>query len=332
MTPTKARPKAPPRRGKAPKAPAPSTAPPDLPMPGTSAKHPPIGLGLWAMGRWSREDEARTRETIERALDLGVRWFDTAEVYGTGRSERLLGDALARRGDSAKGIFVSTKLSWEHLRPSMVRPALHGSLERLGLPKVDLYLLHAPDPRVPVRDTMGALAELYREGRLGAVGVSNFSAAEMEEARRAAGEMPLVANQIRFNLLERDEGEALAGPCRETGILLEAYTPLARGLLAGRYLDAERPDAHVRSFARDLFAQDRFPELRERARALHELAEGAGVPMASIALHALARRGVAPVFGASRPEQVDSTLAAWAVRPPEELLERAEAIARGDGA
>jgi aryl-alcohol dehydrogenase-like predicted oxidoreductase len=298
-------------------------------MAGTKLRHPALGLGLWGLGRWSRPDEALTRATIEHALGRGIPWFDTAEVYGSGRSERLLGDALGRRVGQGPGSFVTTKVSWEHLRGPMVRAALLGSLQRLTLQRVDLYLVHAPDPHVPIAETMGALEALWKEGRIGAVGVSNFSLEQLVAAREALKEAPLVANQIRYSLLETEEGDALGAYCRSNGIVLEAYTPLARGLLAGRYLDGELPTPEVRQFARDLFDRDRFPELRRRGKALRTLAGKAGVPMASLALHALSRRGAAPVFGASRPAQVDEILDAWAQRPDEATLDRAEEIARG---
>jgi len=318
------------RRSPAPPAPPPGLpAIGELPMPRTPERHPALGLGLWAIGRWSRDDEVRTRATLEHALDRGVPWFNTAEVYGQGRSERMLGDALARRPHEERRLFVTTKLSSEHLKPVVIRPSLLGSLQRLGLPKVDVYLVHAPDRRVPIRDTMAALEALWREGRVGALGVSNFSLEELVAAKAALHDAPLVVNQVRYNLLEPDEGDPLVEYCRSEGIVLEAYTPLARGLLAGRYLDDESPSAEVRRFAKDLYDQERFPQLRERAKALQALATKAGVPMESLALHWLARRGAAPVFGASRPEQVDRALAAWAARPDDATLDRAEAIARG---
>ncbi|MCI4367760.1 MAG: aldo/keto reductase, partial [Thermoplasmata archaeon] len=164
----------------------------------------------------------------------------------------------------------------------------------------------------------------------GTSGVSNFSPEQLVEARTILKEAPLVVNQVRFSLLEREEGQALLKVAKEHGIVLEAYTPLARGLLAGRYLDRETPSPQVRTFARDLFDRDRFPELKERARRMRELAAKEGVPMASLGLHWLARLGVAPVFGASRPAQVDAVLEAWSQRPSDAALDRAEGIARGD--
>src|SRR5579863_1064180 len=178
---------------KAPKRPTKRTpaAPPvpegGLPLGSTGRTHPAIGLGLWAMGRWTREDEARTRAALERSLERGVRWYDTAEVYGTGRSERMLGDALVRLPPKVPP-FVTTKVSWEHLRSAQVRASLTGSLQRLGRPSVDVYLVHAPDPKIPIAETMGALEYLWKEGKTGALGVSNFSVAEIEAAQASLRE------------------------------------------------------------------------------------------------------------------------------------------------
>jgi len=317
---------------------APSSPPTDAVAIGTIAlagggrPHPELGLGLWGLGRWTSEDEARTKAAIGRAFERGVRWFDTAEVYGGGRSERILGEVLHRTGEHAREAFVVTKVSWEHLRPAQVRASLINSLERLSLRAVDLYLVHAPDARVPLADTMPALEALAQEGRVGAIGVSNFSVAELEEAARHLGTARIAVNQVRFNLLDRDEAEPVRAYCRKNGILLEAYTPLARGLLHGRYLDRGRVPADVRRMTQRLDDPDRLAMLLERARALRTLAAEAKVPLPSIALHWLRGQGAAPVFGASRPEQVDQNLAAWAIRPPDRVLARADAIARGDRA
>ena len=323
-------PGAPRRRSR--KEPPAAPAAPDLPLVAGGRSHPPIGLGLWGLGRWDPEDEARTKATIARAYELGVRWFDTAEVYGAGRSERLLGDVLRRAAGGGADAFVVTKLSWEHLRASQVRASLIRSLERLGRRSVDLYLVHAPDPRVPIAETMAALEGLWKEGRVGAIGVSNFSAEELEAASQALSETKVAVNQVRYNLFDREDAEAVLPYCREHGIVVEAYTPLARGLLHGRYLDGRRVPPEVRQFAQDLFGESRLPEIAARARKLRELARGADLPLASIALHWLRRQGAAPVFGASKPAQVDENLAAWARRPPEDVIAQADAIARGDRA
>jgi len=197
---------------------------------------------------------------------------------------------------------------------------------------VDLYLVHAPDSRVPLSDTMGALEALWKEGKVRAIGVSNFSVEELEEAARHLSEAKIVVNQLRYNLFLRDDVDPVREYCRAHGILIEAYTPLARGLLHGRYLDGTKVPREVRQFAHRMFEPDILPEIQERGRALRDLANDVGVPLASIALHWLRKMGAAPVFGASRPEQIDSNLAAWAVRPPDRVLDRADRIARGERA
>jgi len=326
----KTRPPAPrqPRRKTAP-APPPTASIETIPLAVGKKAHPAIGLGLWGLGRWTGEDEARTKATIARAYERGLRWFDSAEVYGSGRSERVLGEVLHRTSAAGTDAYIVTKVSWEHLRPTQVRAALVGSLERLGRSSVDLYLIHAPDPRVPMAGTMAALETLWKEGKVGAIGVSNFSQEQLEEASRHLAETRIVVNQVRYNLFDRDEADPVLDYCRSHGILLEAYTPLARGLLHGRYLDGKRIPAEVRKFAHRLFEPDRLPEIIQRTQELRDLATEAKVPLASIAFHWLRSRGAVPVFGASRPEQVDHNLAAWAVRPPAKVLARADRIAQG---
>lgn len=299
---------------------------------GGARAHPALGLGLWALGRWRPEDEARTKATIGRAYERGIRWFDTAEVYGNGRSERLLGEVLARAPQGAPDAYVVTKVSWEHLRSAQVRASLIGSLEKMARPAVDLYLVHAPDSHVPLAETMTALETLWKQGKVRAIGVSNFSVEELEEASRHLSETKIVVNQLQYNLFLRDDVDPVREYCRSHGILIEAYTPLARGLLHGRYLDGAKVPREVRQFAHRMFEPDILPEILARGRALRDLANDTGVPLASIALHWLRKMGAAPVVGATRPEQIDSNLAAWAVRPPDRVLDRADRIARGDRA
>jgi len=333
MTPTTRRPATkPPARGRGAQGVPAEAAIGTIPLAGGSRPHPAIGLGLWGLGRWGPEDEARTKATIARAWELGVRWFDTAEVYGTGRSERVLGEVLRRSSGGAPDAFVVTKVSWEHLRPSQLRASLISSLERLARRSVDLYLVHAPDPHVPLSGTMGALEALWKEGKIGAIGVSNFSVEELEEASRHLAEARIAVNQLQYNLFLRDDVLPVQDYCRSHGILIEAYTPLARGLLHGRYLEGAKVPREVRQFAHRMFEPDILPEILERARALRDLANDSGVPLGSIALHWLRKMGAAPVIGMSRPEQVDSNLAAWAVRPPDRVLDRADRIARGERA
>jgi aryl-alcohol dehydrogenase-like predicted oxidoreductase len=321
MTPTPRRPRA----ARRPSAPPPPPTIGTIPIAGLPKPHPEIGLGLWNRGRWERDTEAQIGASIDRALDRGVRWFDTAEVYGAGRSERLLGAALGEHEALIPQLLIVTKVSWEHLRASQIRGAIQGSLERLGRPKVDLYLVHAPDEHVPITETMATLGEIMDQGRIDAIGVSNFSVEELEAARSALGERRLVVNQVRYNLIEREDGDPLRDYCRDHGILIEAYTPLCHGLLAGRFLKDGTIPAATRRGVRS-FSPEKLRTTFERARALQRLAEKAHVPLASIAFHWLRLQGAAPLFGASQPGQVDDNLAAWAKRPPKGVLEAADAI------
>ncbi|HTP54639.1 MAG TPA: aldo/keto reductase [Thermoplasmata archaeon] len=321
-----------PRRAPAPRAPAAGGAIDSIPLAAGRKPHPVLGLGLWGLGRWTSEDEARTKATIGRAYERGMRWFDTAEVYGGGRSERILGEVLHRAAGGADDAFVVTKVSWEHLRPAQVRASLINSLERLARRTVDLYLVHAPDPRVSLEETMPALEALWKEGKVGAIGVSNFSVDDLETAAKHLHETRIAVNQVRYNLLDRDDGDPVREYCQTHGILLEAYTPLARGLLNGRYLDGQRIPAGVRRLSERLLEPEREKETLAKARALRDLAQESHLPVASLALHWLRRQGAVPVFGASRPGQVDENLAAWVARPDDAVLDRAEAIARGERA
>ena len=327
MTPRKSAARPTPRT---PRAPA-KVAIESIPLVQGTKGHPAFGLGLWAFGRWKPEDEARTKATLGRAYERGIRWLDTAEVYGNGRSERLLGDVLARAAGGAPDVYVTTKVSWEHLRPAQVRASLINSLERLGRASVDEYLVHAPDPKVPLSDTMPVLESLWKEGRIGVVGVSNFGVEELEEASKHLAEARIAVNQVRYNLFDREDGDPIREYCAKHQILIE-YSPLARGLLAGRYLDRETVPADIKRYAHRMFEPDRLPDILARARALRDLAREAKVPLPSLALHWLSQHGIAPLVGASRPEQVDDNLASWAVRPPARILDRADAIARGDRA
>lgn len=302
----------------------------DLPMGHGGARHPALGLGLWGLGRWFADDEKRTRDVVVHAFERQLPWIDTAEVYGAGRSERILGDQLARWPNDRPRPFITTKLSWEHLRASQVRASLIGSRQRLGVPRIDLYLVHAPDPRVPLRQTMPALEAVWKEGLIGAIGVSNFSVEQLEAAQEALSEAEIVANQVQFNLLEREEADPVLDYCAKHKIVVEAYSPVARGLLAGRYLTGKGPAKGDPRHDRGLFEKERFPESQRRAKAIAAVAEEEGVPMLALSLHGLRRAGAAPVFGASDPAQVDAALEAWAARPSDAAVDRAVRIARGD--
>lgn len=201
-----------------------------------------IGLGCWQFGarEWGYGDDYAEREAVaivRRALELGVNLLDTAEVYGFGRSERIVGRAIADRRDAA---FVATKFSpVVPFGPIVARQAA-ASRRRLGIDAIDLYQAHRPNPVVPERVTMAAMQELQRHGTVRHVGVSNYSLARWQAAERAL-EGPVVSNQVQYSLLHRRPERDLLPWARANDRLVIAYRPLEQGVLGGRYGPANRP-------------------------------------------------------------------------------------------
>ncbi len=214
-------------------------------------------LGAWAMGGWywGGADDALSASTVRASVDAGVTSIDTAPVYGFGRSEEVVGRAV--RGIRGQvQILTKVGLRWDctdgshffeatdpagktyqvyrNLRPASVRWEVEASLQRLGVDHIDLIQCHWPDPSTPIPETMGALAALVREGKVGAVGVSNFSVAQMEEARVALGDIPLASNQPQYSLLDRRIERDVLPWCHTEGVGVVVYSPMGRGLLTGR--------------------------------------------------------------------------------------------------
>jgi aryl-alcohol dehydrogenase-like predicted oxidoreductase len=273
-----------------------------------------VGLGCNNFG--GRIDLAATREVVEAALDVGVTFFDTAEVYGNGgASERFLGEILeGRRG----GVVLATKFGWGPERgtntPEYVRDAIDGSLERLRTDYVDLYYVHRPDPKTPIAETLGALDALVSSGKVRAIGCSNFSAEQLAEADRVAiqqGTGRFTVLQNHYNLLERDDDEDVLPLCRELGVAYIPYFPLASGLLTGKY----RRGAPAPMGAR--LAGRQIDDARlARVEVFERYAEAHGHGLLELAISALASTpGIGSIIaGATKPEQVRANAAAGSWR------------------
>ena len=203
----------------------------------------PLAVGTWSWGErryWGYEESFGPRDVVDAfaaSADAGVDLFDTAEVYGDGESEKILGWLLRKRGGS---LAVATKFALLPGRDARTLPrALDAGLRRLGLPRVDLYQIHWPDRTVASIDAlMGGLADAVAAGKARAVGVSNFSATEMREAHAALARrgVPLASNQVRYSLLHRaPEVDGVLDACGELGVTLLAYSPIAQGILTGKY-------------------------------------------------------------------------------------------------
>ena len=265
-----------------------------------------VGLGCNNFGR--RTDFDGTREVVDAALEAGITFFDTADTYGDGNSERFLGELLQGRRD---GVVLATKFgggveqggSRDH-----VQRAIDASLERLRTDRVDLYYYHRPDGVTPLAETLTAMHELVEAGQVRFLGISNFSAEQLREAvgiARANGS-PLVALQNEYNLLRRDAEDDTLPVCRELGIGFVPYFPLASGLLTGKYRRGEADPRGSRLEGR--VADDVFG----RIEPLEEFARARGRTPLELAIGYLASQpGVASVIaGATSAEQVRANAAA----------------------
>ena len=191
---------------------------------------PVLGLGTWEIGGRYEADNSRDKEGLEAitsAIKLGITHIDTAEAYGNGHAEELVGQAI--KGFHRQSLFITTKVSWEHLRHDQVIAACKGSLQRLGIEQIDLYLVHGPDENVPLAETMKAMDKMVDEGLVKNIGVSNFDSALIEEAQSYAAHK-IVNNQIHYSLYARAyEDNGTLEYCRKNNILISAYRPWGVG-------------------------------------------------------------------------------------------------------
>jgi aryl-alcohol dehydrogenase-like predicted oxidoreductase len=269
-----------------------------------------VGLGCNNFG--GRIDRAATRLVVDAALDAGVTFFDTADVYGNGGgSERFLGEILAGRREQ---VLLATKFGWDHEAgggsAEYIRRAIDGSLDRLRTDYVDLYYQHRPDSATRIEETLGALDELVREGKVRAIGCSNVSAGQLAEADRVAresGTARFTVVQNHYNLLRRDDDEDVLPLCRELGVSYIPYFPLASGLLTGKYRRGEPAPGGARLAGRRI-EDERF----DRVEAYAAFAEERGHSLHELAICALASTpGIGPIIpGATRPEQVRANVEA----------------------
>ena len=291
-----------------------------------------VGLGCNNFGR--RVDAAGTERVVNAALEAGINFFDTADIYGETHSEEFLGRAL---GSGRRDVVVATKFGMpiderrRGARPEYVRRALEDSLRRLGTDFVDLYQIHQPDPETPVSATLEALDALVREGKVREIGCSNFSAEQIVEAHEAAGYRAarFASVQNEYSLLHREPEIDVLPECARLGLAFIPYFPLASGALTGKYRRGQPPPRGARLEAggmRDRFLGDGTLESVERLQAF---AESRGRRLLELAFGwLLAHPPVTTVIaGATRPEQVSDNVAAATWRLTEEELDEVDRIA-----
>lgn len=291
-----------------------------------------VGLGCMGMSAfYGGADEAQSIAVIHRALDLGVTLFDTAEMYGPHTNEVLLGKALKGRRDEA---FIATKFGINRQpdgsaitdgSPANVRRAVEGSLSRLGVDHIDLYYQHRIDPNTPIEETVGAMAELVKEGKVRFIGLSEAAPATL---RRAHAEHPITALQTEYSLWSRDPEDELLGVVRELGIGFVPYSPLGRGFLSGdiKSIDDLAPDDFRRTNPR--FAGDNFQKNLDLVDAVGAVAADKGVTAAQLALAWVLAQGedLVPIPGTRRITTLEQNAAAADIVLTPDDLARIEAV------
>jgi aryl-alcohol dehydrogenase-like predicted oxidoreductase len=278
---------------------------------------PVVGLGCMGMSEfYGPSEDARSIDVIHRALDLGVTFLDTADMYGSGRNESLVGLALRDRRDSA---ILATKFAIMRGdggaftgisgRPEYVKKACDASLARLGVDVIDLYYQHRVDPAVPIEETVGALAELVAAGKVRWIGLSEASPPTI---RRAHAVHPIAALQTEYSLWSRDPEQDILATCAELGITFVAYSPLGRGFLTGaiKSVDDLAPGDFRRHMPR--FQGENFDKNLDVVRRVAELARARGVTPAQLALAWVLARGehIVAIPGTRSPERLEENAGA----------------------
>lgn len=292
-----------------------------------------VGLGCMGMSEfYGPAEEAQSISVIHRALDIGVNFLDTADMYGVGRNEELVGRALEGKRDravlatkfgnvrGADGAFLGISG-----KPDYVKQACDASLRRLGVDTIDLYYQHRVDPETPIEDTVGAMAELVQEGKVRYLGLSE---AGSDTIRRANAVHPIAALQTEYSLWSRDPEDELLALCDELGITFVAYSPLSRGFLTGtiKKIDDLAPDDWRRNNPR--FQGENFQKNLELVGAVREMARGKGCTPAQLALAWVLARGedIVPIPGTRSIARLEENAGAAELELTSEDLERLDAV------
>lgn len=297
-----------------------------------------LGMGCWAVGGhgWGKVKDEDSIGAVRCAFENGVTFFDTADVYGLGKSEKLLSEVL---GDSIKEVVIASKGGvrwdesgkvWADISPAYLRTAVENSLRRLRLDCIPLYYIHKPDETTPIPESVEALERMREEGKIGAIGVSNFSADQLYQALQVA---TISAVQVRLNVFEREAGESLFDMCREHGITLVAWGVLADGILTGKFSSNTKFSVDDHRSRMSEFTGDKFLRINNRLKLINELAYERGHIVGQIALRWVLDSVpfACSLFGAKTDVQVLQNLEADKWRLTKKDLEIIDSIVDEDG-
>jgi aryl-alcohol dehydrogenase-like predicted oxidoreductase len=280
-----------------------------------------LGLGCMGMSEfYSPKDDGESIATIRRALDLGITLVDTADMYGPFKNERLVGAAVS---DRRAGVVIATKFGQKRTddgrslgidgTPAHVRRACEASLTRLGVDVIDLYYQHRVDPNVPIEETVGAMADLVRAGKVRFIGLSEAAGGTI---RRAHAVHPITAIQSEYSLWTRDPEDDVLRTCAELGIGFVAYSPLGRGFLTGRFKRTTDIEPGDRRHDHPRFHEENFYRNLEIVKRLEPIATAKGCTLAQLALAWVLSRhqAIVPIFGAKHVRYVEENVGALRVR------------------
>lgn len=294
-----------------------------------------VGIGCNNFG--GRIDEKRTNEVVDAALDVGINFFDTADMYANGKSEELLGQSLGHRRSD---VIVATKFGQEMegqgrgARPEYIRKAFQASLRRLKTDYVDLYQIHLPDPDVPIAETLDALDELVKAGQVREIGCSNFSAEQLRQAEAASAERPgsarFVSVQNEYSLLHREPEDEVLAECKRQGLAFLPFFPLKSGLLTGKYRKGKPIPEGTRVAKFERYRQLLTDENLDKVEALIHSAESRGHTLLELAFSWLLAHGVVAsvIAGATSAQQVRDNAGAATWKLTADDLEEIDSLLR----